>query len=202
MRGSEYDEQLQERQQQRFKKKINEAFIKFARQIEEFTQQMQSDENVTFKPIKFDVPLRKLAFKGVTQREMATIMPTVNCLVELVNYPFTVIFLEDIECVAFERVDFNIRNSDMVVIFKDLLKNPVQIKAIDRMYLETIQKWLEQVKIHVYELTNPINWQKIMKKIRSDPKAFYEDGGWSFLDVCIFFPGWLLRLYSCLFYCR
>lgn len=46
------------------------------------------------------------------------LMPTVNCLVELVEMPFTVIALEDIEIVNLERVGFNLRNFDLAIIFK------------------------------------------------------------------------------------
>ena len=45
-------------------------------------------------------------------------MPTVNCLVELIESPFTVIALEDIEIVNLERVGFNLKNFDMVIVFK------------------------------------------------------------------------------------
>ena len=186
MRGTEYDEQQQERREQQYKKKMNMQFVTFARQIEEYTERMQADSSVTFPKIKFDVPLRKLAFKGVAQKGMATITPTVNCLVELVNYPFTVIFLEDIDRVFFERVDFNLRSCDMVIIFKDIYRNPAQIKSIEMKSLDMIKKWLEQVGITVSELSKSIAWPKVLAYLRKDPEAFFKEGGWSILDVCSF----------------
>ena len=45
-------------------------------------------------------------------------MPTVNCLVELVEMPFTVVAIPEVAIVNLERVGFNLRNFDMVIIFK------------------------------------------------------------------------------------
>lgn len=45
-------------------------------------------------------------------------MPTVNCLVELVEVPATVIAMPSVAIVNLERVGFNLRNFDMVVVFK------------------------------------------------------------------------------------
>lgn len=46
------------------------------------------------------------------------VLPTVNCLVELTQMPFTVVSLADIEIVNLERVGFNLKNFDMAIVFK------------------------------------------------------------------------------------
>lgn len=56
-------------------------------------------------------------------RSTAFIIPTVNCLVELTEHPFTVIALNEIEIVNLERVGFNLKNFDMAIIFKDFHKD-------------------------------------------------------------------------------
>jgi nucleosome binding factor SPN SPT16 subunit len=61
---------------------------------------------------------RELAFEGVPHRSTVTVMPTVNCLVELTEMPFTVMALEDIEVINLERVGFNLKNFDMAIVFK------------------------------------------------------------------------------------
>jgi len=43
--------------------------------------------------LEFEIPFRELGFSGVPSRSTAFIMPTVNCLVELTEMPFTVITL-------------------------------------------------------------------------------------------------------------
>ena len=45
-------------------------------------------------------------------------MPTVNCLVELVEVPATVVAMPLVAIVNLERVGFNLRNFDMVIVFK------------------------------------------------------------------------------------
>jgi nucleosome binding factor SPN SPT16 subunit len=45
-------------------------------------------------------------------------MPTVNCLVELTEMPFTVISIADIEIVNLERVGFNLKNFDLAIVQK------------------------------------------------------------------------------------
>lgn len=45
-------------------------------------------------------------------------MPTVNCLVELVESPATVVAMPSVAIVNLERVGFNLRNFDMVIVFK------------------------------------------------------------------------------------
>ena len=43
--------------------------------------------------LEFEIPFRELGFHGVPARSTSFIMPTVNCLVELTEMPFTVITL-------------------------------------------------------------------------------------------------------------
>ena len=43
--------------------------------------------------LEFEVPFRELGFHGVPHRSNSFIMPTVNCLVELTEMPFTVLTL-------------------------------------------------------------------------------------------------------------
>jgi nucleosome binding factor SPN SPT16 subunit len=98
-------------------------------------------------------------------------MPTVNCLVELTEMPFTCITLSDINIVNMERVGFNLRNFDMVFVWKDLVSGadkegenwpalgaPMQFKsshlcptqdrdvgridAIPSHHLDSIREWL------------------------------------------------------------
>lgn len=52
------------------------------------TSPLTSDLN-----LEFEVPFRELGFHGVPHRTNSFIMPTVNCLVELTEMPFTVLTL-------------------------------------------------------------------------------------------------------------
>jgi hypothetical protein len=123
--------------------------------------------------LEFEVPFRELGFHGVPHRTNSFIMPTVNCLVELTEYPFTVITLggakqllglvagcgiaeavvgsgmlssccarpycAEVNLVNLERVGFNLRNFDMVFIWKDLNKDVGRIDSIPSTSLDTIK---------------------------------------------------------------
>jgi nucleosome binding factor SPN SPT16 subunit len=71
--------------------------------------------------LEFEIPFRELGFHGVPHKSTAFIMPTVNCLVELVESPATVVAMPAVAIVNLERVGFNLRNFDMVIVFKVLL---------------------------------------------------------------------------------
>lgn len=68
--------------------------------------------------LEFEIPFRELGFHGVPQRQTGFMMPTVHCLVELIDMPFTVITMSEVNIVNLERVGFNLRNFDMAMVFK------------------------------------------------------------------------------------
>jgi nucleosome binding factor SPN SPT16 subunit len=55
--------------------------------------------------------------------------------------------------------------------------------------LEMIKNWLDDCDILFSEGLYNINWGKIIQKIKKDPEAFIEEGGWGFLvdNVIILF---------------
>eukprot|EP00983_Pelagomonas_calceolata_P103489 1158918-Pelagomonas_calceolata.AAC.6 len=73
--------------------------------------------------LEFDIPFRELGFHGVPQKSTTFILPTVNCLVELTEMPFTVVSLTDVEVINLERVGFNLKNFDMAIVFKDFSRD-------------------------------------------------------------------------------
>jgi nucleosome binding factor SPN SPT16 subunit len=97
--------------------------------------------------------------------------------------PFTVITLSEVNLVNLERVGFNLRNFDMVFIWKDLNRDVGRIDTIPQQSLETIKDWLTSIEIKYYESKVNLNWKNIFKSIKEDPEGFVEDGGWNFLDA-------------------
>lgn len=69
--------------------------------------------------------------------------PTTECLVHLTDPPFVVIPLVDIELVHLERIQFGLKNFDIVVIFKDLTKPPAHINTVPVNQLDNVKEWLE-----------------------------------------------------------
>ncbi len=58
--------------------------------------------------------------------------------------PF-VVTLEDVELVHFERVQFSLKNFDMVFVFKDYHQKVVVINAIPMNMLDHVKEWLKWV---------------------------------------------------------
>ena len=131
--------------------------------------------------LSVDMPFRELGFNGVPARSSVTIQPTTDCLVQLTEPPFLVITLTDIEVVHLERVQFGLKNFDMVVIFKDFTRAPAHINTIPVESLDGVKDWLDSVDIPFSEGPLNLNWGTIMKTLIADPHAFFAEGGWSFL---------------------
>lgn len=91
-RGNDYEEYENEIREYQNKQKINDEFHRFTLQVEDL------------KTISFDMPFRDLIFNGVPHKSNVQLIPTVNCLVSLIELPFFVVTLQEIELVYFERV--------------------------------------------------------------------------------------------------
>lgn len=128
-----------------------------------------------------DIPFRELGFNGVPNRSNVFCQPTTDCLVQLTEPPFLVLTLEELEVVHLERVQFGLKNFDMVCVFKEFHRPPVHINTIPVESLETVKDWLDSVNIAYTEGPLNLNWGTIMKTITADTHQFFEDGGWSFL---------------------
>ena len=130
-----------------------------------------------------DVPFRELGFNGVPNRSNVLLQPTADCLVQLTEPPFLVITLDEIEIAHLERVQFGLKNFDMVFVFKDYHRPPVHINTIPVENLEAVKDWLDSINIAYSEGPLNLNWGSIMKTIIADPHEFFVGGGWSFLQA-------------------
>ncbi|XP_074320918.1 FACT complex subunit SPT16-like [Silene latifolia] len=180
-RRSAYDpDEIEEEQRERDRKnKINMNFQNFVTRVNEIWGMPQ------FKDfdLEFDMPLRELGFHGVPYKASAFIVPTSSCLVELIETPFLVITLSEIEIVNLERVGFGQKNFDMTIIFKDFKKDVFRIDSVPTTSLESIKEWLDTTDIKYYESRLNLHWRAILKTITDDPQKFIEDGGWEFLNM-------------------
>eukprot|EP01018_Ginkgo_biloba_P030029 Gb_09795 [translate_table: standard] len=180
-RRSMYDpDELEEEQQERDRKnKINAEFQAFVKRVSELWEQPHLKE----LELEFDIPFRELGFHGVPHKASAFIVPTVNCLVELIETPFLVITISEIEIVNLERVGLGQKAFDMAIVFKDFKRDVLRIDAIPSTSLDGIKEWLNSMDIKYYESRMNLNWRPILKTITDDPDKFIEDGGWEFLNL-------------------
>ncbi|XP_059648380.1 FACT complex subunit SPT16-like [Cornus florida] len=178
---SAYDpDEIEEEQRERDRKnKINMDFQNFVNRVNDLWGQPQ------FKglDLEFDQPLRELGFHGVPYKASAFIVPTSSCLVELVETPFLVITLSEIEIVNLERVGLGQKNFDMTIVFKDFKRDVLRIDSIPSTSLDGIKEWLDTTDLKYYESRLNLNWRPILKTITDDPQRFLEDGGWEFLNL-------------------
>ncbi|OAF69697.1 hypothetical protein A3Q56_02532 [Intoshia linei] len=57
----------------------------------------------------FEIPIRDLGFFNVPIKTTSFLMLSINCLVQLSDWPPTVVSIDEIELVHFERVSFSIK---------------------------------------------------------------------------------------------
>lgn len=163
-----------EQEERRHRAEMDRLFRNFAEKISEAGK----NENVDV-----DVPFRELGFNGVPFRSSVYCQPSTDCLVQLTEPPFMVLTLEDIEIAHLERVQFGLKNFDMVFVFKDFHRAPYHINTIPVESLENVKEWLDSVNITFSEGPLNLNWPTIMKTVTADPHQFFVDGGWSFLST-------------------
>lgn len=102
---------------------------------------------MTKQEIEFDTPFRELGFPGVPFRSTVLLQPTSGCLVHLTEWPPFVITLEDVELVHFERIQFHLKNFDMVFVFKDYHRKTAMVTAIPMNMLDHVKEWLNSCDI-------------------------------------------------------
>ncbi|XP_058091980.1 FACT complex subunit SPT16-like [Magnolia sinica] len=179
-RSANDPDEIEEEQRERDRKnKINLGFNNFVNRVNDLWGQPQ------FKglDLEFDQPLRELGFHGVPHKASAFIVPTSSCLVELIETPFLVITLSEIEIVNLERVGLGQKNFDMTIVFKDFKRDVLRIDSIPSSSLDGIKEWLDTTDLKYYESRLNLNWRPILKTITDDPEKFIEDGGWEFLNM-------------------
>ena len=100
--------------------------------------------------LDLDIPFRELSFEGVPFRTSVRLQPTTECLVHLTDPPFLVVTLSEIEIASLERVQYGLKQFDLVFIFKDFTKAPLHINSIQATQMDDVKNWLEYVFILVY----------------------------------------------------
>ena len=162
----------QEQEERRRRAALDKEFKNFAEKVQSAGQE---------EGIGVDIPFRDLGFNGVPNRSNVLMQPTTDCLIQLTEPPFTVITLDEIELAHLERVQFGLKNFDMVLVFKDFHRPPAHVNTIPVESLESVKDWLNSVDIPYTEGALNLNWPSIMKTVIADPHEFFVVGGWSFL---------------------
>lgn len=176
-RYGDEDEIELEQQERKRRQMLNREFKAFAEKVAEAATASLGDS------IEMDVPYRELSFEGVPHRTNVRLQPTTDCLVFLSDPPFLVVTLNEIEIASLERVQFGLKQFDMVLVFKDFTKSPLHINSIPTSLLDDVKQWLNSVDIPLAEGPVNLNWNPIMKHVNENPYEFFMTGGWGFLGA-------------------
>uniref|UniRef100_A0A8C9SJ74 FACT complex subunit n=1 Tax=Scleropages formosus TaxID=113540 RepID=A0A8C9SJ74_SCLFO len=166
------DDLYAEQMEREMRHKLKSAFKNFIEKV----------ENLTKEGLEFELPFRDLGFQGAPYRSTCLLQPTSSSLCNVTEWPPFVVTLDEVELVHFERVQFHLKNFDMVIVYKDYSKKVTVINAVPVNSLDPIKEWLNSCDIKYNEGVQSLNWTKIMKTIVDDPEGFFEQGGWSFLE--------------------
>ncbi|KAJ2794007.1 FACT complex subunit spt16, partial [Coemansia helicoidea] len=171
VRYGDEDEIEAEQEELRRRRQLNKEFEEFANRVVEASSH----------EVELDKPFRNIAFTGVPSRANVLLQPTVECLVHLSDTPFFVLTVADVELVHLERVQFGLKNFDIVFVFRDFKRAPVHVNTVPMKQLDDIKEWLDSVNLVFTEGPVNLNWTQIMKTVNKDPADFYREGGWGFL---------------------
>ncbi|RDB21018.1 FACT complex subunit SPT16 [Hypsizygus marmoreus] len=174
-RYGDEDEIEMEQQERKRRAMLNKEIKAFAEKIAEAASASNGET------LELDIPFRELSFEGVPFRTSSRLQPTTECLVHLTDPPFLVVTLADIEIASLERVQYSLKQFDLVFIFKDFTKPPLHINSIPSSQMDDVKNWLDSVDIPMSEGPVNLNWGPIMKHINENPHEFFSQGGWTFL---------------------
>ncbi|KAL7977702.1 hypothetical protein Chor_009651 [Crotalus horridus] len=149
------DDLYAEQMEREMRHKLKTAFKNFIEKVEALTKE----------ELEFEVPFRELGFNGAPYRSTCLLQPTSSALVNCTEW---------VELIHFERVQFHLKNFDMVIVYKDYSKKVTMINAIPVASLDPIKEWLNSCDIKYTEGVQSLNWTKIMKTIVDDPEGFFE----------------------------
>ncbi|KAL7575718.1 hypothetical protein ACA910_003052 [Epithemia clementina (nom. ined.)] len=179
------DEMDDEQRERQLRKKLNGAFRDFCKKVDLVAKKNNYH-------LEFDVPYKDLSFTGNPHKEMVTIMPTLNCLVNLTETPFFVVDLDEVDHVHFERVTYMSKAFDMVLVNKDFNKPIWRVDMIPNGDKDAIQEWLTDMEITYTEGPMNLNWKQIINTVKDDDRFYMnteedevteKEAGWEFLRM-------------------
>jgi len=162
------EEEEAERRDRAMEERLNKQFKSFCNQVQKLGH------------LQYEEPHFDLGFSGVPLRDNVVLLPTESCLINLIEYPFFVLCIEDVHIAFFERVQLNLNSFDLVFVMKDFSQKEVHITCIPREHIEGIKSWLNSKKIKYYQVARSLLWTNVLNTLRTDPKEFWDRGAWNY----------------------
>ncbi|CAD8115753.1 unnamed protein product [Paramecium sonneborni] len=165
------DDEIEEEERLRMhRKKMAKEFEVFIKTIEEL--------GADYK-ISFEKPFRDLGFEGNWNRARLFLQPTRDTLMNVVESPFFILTLNEVEICCFERIIPGIKSFDLVFVFKNYDKPVLRIESIDIKDLEGVKNWLDRMNLLFFEVGQNLVWKNVLAQIQKDIPGFVQDGGWT-----------------------
>merc|ERR1712054_749726 len=137
------DEIESEQREKKHKQDMNRKYERFIKDVE---NKLSSKYQ-----LEFDIPYSELGFDGVPVKSLVKVKPTVNALVALIEPPYFVMTLDDVEIAYFERVIPGVKNFDLVFVFTDYARPVQKVTTIPSDKLQDIRNWLDSIDKKYYE---------------------------------------------------
>lgn len=171
-------DEIEEEQRERARRSgINRQFELFVKRVNSIWSQPRFEQ----LGLQFETPSQKLGFNGVHGRTTCFIVPTPSCLVQLVESPFLVTSLREVDIVCLERVALGQKSFDMVFVFQDLKRDVIRIEVIPMTSIDGIKDWLNGCNLKYYESKLNLSWRKVLKEVMNN-KESDENNRWEFLN--------------------
>lgn len=129
--------------------------------------------------IQFEKPYRDLGFEGNYNRSRLFLQPTMRTLMNVIESPFFVLSIQEVEIACLERVTPGIKSFDLVFVFKNYERPVMRIESIDQKDQEGVKNWLDKMNILFFEVVQNLVWKNVLATIQKDIQGFIEDGGWA-----------------------
>ena len=97
--------------------------------------------------------MKDLSFEGNWNRARLILQPCQNCLVNVIESPFFIVSITDIDICCFERIMTGIKTFDLVFVYKSYEMGWVRIESIDRKCLDQTQEWLNKKDLLYFNVT-------------------------------------------------
>lgn len=94
----------------------------------------------------------------------------------LSELPFLVVTLAEIEVAHLERVQYGLKNFDLVFVLQDFTRPPIHINTIPSEDLENVKDWLNSCDIPTTEGPVNLSWPQIMKTMYVEDTLFLVTG--------------------------
>lgn len=119
---------------------------------------------------RFKMVQQEKGFMGVVWKSSSLLSPASSCLVNIVNFPFFVVALKDVEVIYFEVLGRRLGN--VVLVLQDFM-DYVRIECVSSKDIERMKEWITNHNVVYVERKEAFVWEEVLEKLRNKPEDFF-----------------------------